>query len=401
MANQMREPDYQAAEEANPYLDKSKPYPLEGILVVDLTHVLSGPTSTRMLADAGARVIHVERSGSGDDTRSMGPYLSDGSSEYFRIANAGKESIALDFKDPDDFALLKRIISKADVVVENFRPGVMTRLGIAPDDLVAENPQLIVASVSGFGQYGPMSKQAAYDTIVQALSGIMDATGAEDGPATRVGTSISDIVAGIMAYGAITTALVARERTGKGTTIDVSMLDATFSLLAQELMSTLGPHEVPHRIGNRHPYIYPFDTFECADQPLAVCCGNDHLWGQLCDALGHSEWTGDSYFATNDLREQNWKLVKESLESVLKTDEAAHWEKLLQEAGIPVGVVLNVDQTRRLPQIIARGMVKALPDGREVIGTPLKYGTWNSWGAKADSPDLDADGNRIRAEFAE
>ncbi len=401
MADQMREPDYQAAEEANPYLDKSKPYPLEGILVVDLTHVLSGPTSTRMLADAGARVIHVERSGSGDDTRSMGPYLSDGSSEYFRIANAGKESIALDFKDPDDFALLKRIIAKADVVVENFRPGVMARLGIAPDDLVAENPQLIVASVSGFGQYGPMSKQAAYDTIVQALSGIMDATGAEDGPATRVGTSISDIVAGIMAYGAITTALVARERTGKGTTIDVSMLDATFSLLAQELMSTLGPHEVPHKIGNRHPYIYPFDTFECADQPLAVCCGNDHLWGQLCDALGHSEWTGDSNFATNDLREQNWKLVKESLESVLKTDEAAHWEKLLQEAGIPVGVVLNVDQTRRLPQIIARGMVKALPDGREVIGTPLKYGTWNSWGAKTDSPDLDADGNRIRAEFAE
>lgn len=394
------EPNYRGQEIHNPHLDPNKPYPLAGLLVVDLTHVLSGPTCTRMLADAGVRVIHVERTGNGDDTRSMGPYLDDGSSEYFRIANAGKESITLDFKDPDDFALLKRMIAKADVVVENFRPGVMARLGLDPEELVKTYPRLIVVSISGFGQYGPMSSQAAYDTIVQALSGIMDATGAQDGPATRVGTSISDIVAGIMGYAAITTALVARDRTGKGTTVDVAMLDTTFSLMAQDLMTALGPHQVPHRIGNRHPYMYPFDTFACQDQPLAICCGNDHLWSLLSNALGHPEWVEQANFKTNDLREANWQAVKKALESVLKTDLAENWRDKLEEAGVPVGIVLNVDQTRRLPQIIERGMVKALPDGREVIGSPMKFGTWNSWGAKVDSPKLDAQGDEIRREFS-
>lgn len=400
MTQAQREPNYREQEIHNPHLDSNKPYALAGLLVVDLTHVLSGPTCTRMLADAGARVIHVERKGSGDDTRSMGPYLADGSSEYFRIANAGKESISLDFKDPDDFALLKRMIAKADVLVENFRPGVMARLGLDPEELVKEYPRLIVASISGFGQYGPMSKQAAYDTIVQALSGIMDATGSQDGPATRVGTSISDIVAGIMGYAAITTALVARERTGQGTTVDVAMLDTTFSLMAQDLMTALGPHQIPHRIGNRHPYMYPFDTFACQDQPLAICCGNDHLWSLLSNTLGHSEWIDQANFKTNDLREANWQAVKDALENVLKSDLAENWRDKLEAAGVPVGIVLNVDQTRRLPQIIERGMVKALPDGREVIGTPMKFGTWNSWGAKVDSPQLDAQGEAIRQEFS-
>ncbi|WP_296113343.1 CaiB/BaiF CoA-transferase family protein [uncultured Limosilactobacillus sp.] len=400
MTQARTEPNYRGQEIHNPHLDPNKPYALAGLLVVDLTHVLSGPTCTRMLADAGARVIHVERKGSGDDTRSMGPYLADGSSEYFRIANAGKESISLDFKDPDDFALLKRMIAKADVIVENFRPGVMARLGLDPEELVKEYPRLIVASISGFGQYGPMSKQVAYDTIVQALSGIMDATGSQDGPATRVGTSISDIVAGIMGYAAITTALVARERTGQGTTVDVAMLDTTFSLMAQDLMTALGPHQIPHRIGNRHPYMYPFDTFACQDQPLAICCGNDHLWSLLSNALGHPEWIDQANFKTNDLREANWQAVKDALEGVLKSDLAENWRDKLEAAGVPVGIVLNVDQTRRLPQIIERGMVKALPDGREVIGTPMKFGTWNSWGAKVDSPQLDAQGEAIRQEFS-
>lgn len=217
-------------------------------------------------------------------------------------------------------------------------------------------PRLIVASISGFGQYGPMISQAAYDTIVQDLSGIMDATGAQDGPATRVGTSISDIVAGIMGYAAITTALVARDRTGKGTTVDVAMLDTTFSLIVQDLMTALGPHQVPHRIGNRHPYMYPFDTFVCQDQLLAICCGNDHLWSLLSNVLSNPEWIEQADFKTNDLREANWQAVKDALESVLKTDLAENWRDKLEEAGVPVGIVLNVDQTRRLPQIIERGM---------------------------------------------
>lgn len=281
--------------------------------MVDFTYVLSGPTCTRMLADAGARVIHVERK-TGDDTRHMGPYLADVSSEYFRICNAGKESIALDLKNLEDHALAERMIAKADVVVENFRPGVMTRLEIDPEEMVKKYPKLIFASVSGFGQYGPWSKQAAYDTIVQAISGLMDATGEPNGKPTRVGTSVSDVVAGIMGYSAITTALYAREKTGKGTTIDVSMLDSTFSLMVQDLMLALGPHEVPHRIGNRHPDMYPFDTFECKDQPIAICCGNDHLWGLLAKALGHEEWINQADFKTNDLREKNWQEVKKVMQ---------------------------------------------------------------------------------------
>lgn len=384
----MSEPNYAKLEASNPHLDKEKPYPLAGILVVDFTHVLSGPTCTRMLADAGARVIHIERK-TGDDTRHMGPYIADGSSEYFRICNAGKESIAL----------AEKMIAKADVVVENFRPGVMARLGFDPEEMVKKYPKLIFASVSGFGQYGPWSKQAAYDTIIQAVSGLMDATGEPNGKPTRVGTSVSDVVAGIMGYSAITTALVARERTGKGTTIDVSMLDSTFSLMVQDLMLALGPHEVPHRIGNRHPDMYPFDTFDCQDQPIAICCGNDHLWSLLSKALDHEEWINQADFKTNDLREKNWQKVKNAMQDVLKTKPAAEWDKILHEAGVPAGLVLNVDKTRRLDQIIERGMVKTLPDGNEVLGSPLKYGTWNSYGLQKDAPKLNEQGEQIRKEF--
>ena len=178
------------------HLDPNKPLALDGITVVDFTRVLAGPTCTRMLADAGARVIKIERPGTGDDTRLMGPYAADGVSEYYRFANLGKESIALNLKDPGDLALVKSMIARADVVVENFRPGVMARLGLDPANLVKQHPRLIVCSVSEFGQYGPMHQQAAYDTVIQAIAGIMDGTGTEDGGPTRVGTSISDILAG-------------------------------------------------------------------------------------------------------------------------------------------------------------------------------------------------------------
>lgn len=383
----------------HPSLDPTKPYPLDGVLVVDLTRVLSGPTCARMLADSGARVIHVERPPDGDDTRSLGPFLADGSSEYFRLANVGKESIALDFNDAGDFALLQRMIARADVVVENFRPGVMARLGLDPAGLVDKHPRLVVASISGFGQYGPMSGEAAYDTIVQALSGIMDSTGFADGPATRVGTSLSDIIAGVYGYAAIMTALYARERTGKGSTVDVAMLDSTFALLEHGLMDALGVNVRPERIGNRHPFMYPFDTFATKDAPLAICAGNDHLWGMLANELGHPEWLQDARFGSNPDRVAHWQDLKGLIEGVLAAETVDVWRDRLRGAGIPVGIVLNVDDTRRLPQIVERGMVKEV-DGREVPGTPMKYGTWNSFGARHDAPALDAQGAAIREEFA-
>ena len=381
------------------HLDPSKPHALEGITVVDFTRVLAGPTCTRMLADAGARIIKVERPGTGDDTRLMGPFAADGTSEYYRFANLGKESIALDLKDPDDLALVRSMISKADVVVENFRPGVMASLGLDPKQLVEEYDQLIVCSISGFGQYGPIHDQAAYDTVVQALSGIMAATGMPDGGPTRVGTSISDISAGVFGYCAIVTALVGRQRTGKGTTVDVAMLDSTFALLEHGLMDALGIHVRPHRIGNRHPFMYPFDTFECSDRLLAITVGNDHLFKVLCDTLSLPDLVTDSRFVSNVDRCTHHAPLKAEMEAVLKTDTAEAWRARLEVAGVPVGIVLNVDDTRRLEQIKARGMVKSV-GGFDVPGTPLKFGRYNSLGTTIPSPALDNRGAALRAEFA-
>ena len=384
----------------NSNLNIDKAYPLEGLLVVDLTHVLAGPTCARMLADGGARVIHVERKDKGDDTRAMGPYLADGSSEYFRIANVGKESIALDFKDPKDFALLKNMISKADVIVENFRPGVMAKLGLDPHVLVKEYPKLIVASISGFGQFGPMSTQGVFDTVIQAVSGIMDSTGTKEGGPTRVGTSISDIAGGIFGYAGILTALYAREVTGKGTTVDVAMLDSTFVLMSQGLMTVLGKGQRIERLGNRHPYMYPFDTFMTSDANPAICTGNDHLFGILAGQLNHTEWVTDDRFNTNEKRSINWKPLKELIEGELKKDTADNWETKLLAAGIPTSKVLNLADTCKMPQIIERGMVKELKDGNMIPGTPLKFSTWNSFGIQADSPSLDEEGKAIREEFS-
>lgn len=203
----------------------------------------------------------------------------------------------------------------------------------------------------------------------------------------------------IHGYAGIVTALYAREKTGMGTTVYISMLDTSFSLMAQGLMSSLGLGERPKRIGNRHPYMYPFDTFMCSDEMVAICCGNDRLWGLLSSCLGHPEWAKDPDMVTNDLREKNWKKVKPLMEGVLSSSSAAEWQKKISEAGVPCGLCLNIDDTRRLPQIVSRGMVKQMPDGQLVLGDPFKYGRWNSYGAKKDAPSYDENGDEIRKEF--
>jgi CoA:oxalate CoA-transferase len=391
--------DDSARSDPHGHLDPTKPYPLAGITVVDLSRVLAGPTCGRMLADAGARVIKVERPGTGDDTRLMGPFAADGSSEYYRFANLGKESIALDLKDPDDHALVKRILAGADVVVENFRPGVMAKLGLDPTKLVEEYPRLVVCSISGFGQYGPLHQEAAYDTVIQAISGIMDATGEPDGGPTRVGTSVADILAGVFGYCGIVTALYARERTGRGTTVDIAMLDSTFSLMEQGLMDALGLNTAPHRIGNRHPSMAPFDTYNCKDQLIAICCGNDRLFATLAQTLGTPELPSDERFKTNVNRCDNQADLKVAMEKVLQTETAATWQERLEHAGIPSSLVLNVDETRKLEQIKVRGMVKDV-GGFTVPGSPMKWGAYNSLGTTIPSPALDDHAAALRAEFA-
>ena len=378
-------------------IQKNKP--LSGILVIDFTHVLSGPFCTMMLADQGARVIKIERAGTGDDSRAFGPFYDDNSSVYFEFINRGKESITLNLKDDNDLNLVKKMLSKADVVVENFRPGTMERLGLAPDVLVKDYPQLIVCSISGFGQTGPMKFEPAYDTVVQALSGLMSVTGFPSGPPTRVGTSISDLSAGLFAYSAITTALVGRQRTGKGTTVDVAMLDGTFALLEHGLMDALAEHIDPQRIGNSHPSIAPFDTYQCMDRMIAICCGNDHLFEKLCETLNLTDAKSDPRYATNEKRMENRDPLKESMESVLKTDSAAVWSSKLQDAGIPAGLVQTATEAEQMDQIKERNMIVTI-GGRDVPGNPIKFGNYDSSCADTSPPALGADSDRIREFFA-
>jgi CoA:oxalate CoA-transferase len=374
--------------------------PLAGLLVIDFTHVLSGPFCTMMMADQGARVLKIEHPGTGDDTRAFGPFYEDGGSVYFEFVNRGKESIALNLKDPEDLRLVKRMISQADVVVENFRPGTMTRLGLDPAQLVSENERLVVCSISGFGQSGPMRREPAYDTVVQALSGLMSVTGFPGQAPTRVGTSISDLSAGLFAYAAITTALVARERTGKGTTIDVAMLDGTFVLLEHGLMDALAEHIDPTRIGNRHPSICPFDTYQCKDRMLAICCGNDQLFQKLCDTLGLPDAKTDPRYATNEKRLENEAPLKIAIESVMGTQNASVWHEKLREAGIPAGPVQTVGEAENMEQLRSRDMVVTIR-GRDVPGNPIKFGGYSSSCATSPPPALNADGDSIRKEFSQ
>jgi CoA:oxalate CoA-transferase len=383
----------------NPHLDPTKLKTLEGITVIDFTRVLAGPTCSMMLADQGARVIKIERPVTGDDTRQMGPFYKNGLSVYYAFPNRGKESIALDLKNPEDLALVKRMIAKADVVVENFRPGTMAKFGLDPESLTKNNPRLIVCSISGFGQYGPMHQYAAYDTVIQAISGIMDATGFPDGPAIRVGTSIADIQAGIYGFCGILSALYAREKTGKGTTVDVAMLDSVFAIMEHGLMDAIGVNITPHRMGNRHPFMYPFDTFMCKNRPTAITVGNDKLFANLCNALDIKNCITDERFTTNVKRCENHVVLKEMMEKALSAKNAEDWCEILEYAGVPCDLILNIEDTRQLDQIKARTMVQEVA-GKMIPGNPIKFGTYYSLASDKPPPDLDADGEKIRSEFS-
>ncbi|WP_347557075.1 CoA:oxalate CoA-transferase [Robbsia sp. KACC 23696] len=372
--------------------------PLSDITVVDLTHVINGPFGTAILADMGARVIKVEPP-DGDDTRRNGPYVDD-KSLYFACVNRGKESIALNLKVDVDRALFLNMVARADVVVENFRPGVMDRLGFSFDTLRQINPRIIYATSSGFGHSGPLSRAPAYDTIIQGMSGLMDATGFNDGPATRVGTSISDIAAGLYLYAGIATALYDRERTGKGAHIDIAMFDATLAFLEHPFMAWAATGEAPPRIGNRHPSMTPFDTFDAKDRPFVLCCGNDHLFTLLCTTLEMPALLVDPRYASNVLRTNNHASLKASLQSTFRTRSAHEWIARLEEAGIPVGPLLDVAEAAALPQTQARKMVVSA-GGLKMPGNPIKLASYPDSDTRPAAPELDQHGASLRREFGD
>ena len=367
--------------------------PLTGLLVVDFSRVLAGPFSTMMLADLGARVIKVEKPDTGDDSRTYGPFL-DGRSLYFARVNHGKESLAADLRSPADLALVREVISRADVLVENFRPGVMARLGLGYDDVRAFNDRLVYCSISGFGHSGPWSQRPAYDAVVQGMSGLMAITGSPDGPPVKPGSPIADLSAGLYAFGGICAAL----RSGIGTHLDVAMYDATVSLLEGAALRWLATGEEPGRIGNAHFAIAPFDTFACADRDITVCAANDLLFGALATALGLPGLLTDPRFATNALRHEHRGALKQLMEQVLSSRPADAWLEALSLAGVPCGPISAVAEAVDSEQAKARQMVVDA-GGVPVPGNPVKLSAFPDAGARAPEPRLDEHGDRIRAEF--
>jgi len=372
--------------------------PLAGLLVVDLTRALAGPFCTMMLAELGARVVKVENPDGGDEARHFEPFAGD-QSAYFLSLNRGKESIALNLKNPADRAVFLALVRRADVVVENFRPGTLDRLGLGCDQLRELNGRLIFASVSGFGQTGPWSHKPAYDVIVQALGGLMSVTGQPGGPPTKAGTSIGDITGGLFTLAGITSALYHREKTGRGTRVDVSMLDGQIAILESAILRYVTSGKVPPAMGNRHPSIAPFQPYATADRPLVIAAGNNVLFGRLCEALEMPEIAADPRFCTNRDRLQHMDALQSVLETVLRRRPAAEWTAVLDKAGVPCSLIHTVADAVEHAQVQARNMIVSA-DGLRMAGNPIKLSDFPDPPTRRGAPRLDADGARIRKELA-
>lgn len=371
--------------------------PLSDLLVIDLSRVLAGPYATMVLTDLGARVIKVERPGAGDDSRHIGPFKDSTAGEpqsaYFASINRGKQSIALDLRDDGDRAVFEALLARADILVENYRPGVMAKLGYGWDTLHARFPRLIYAAASGFGHTGPDSGKAAYDMVVQAMGGIMSVTGWPGGPPTRVGTSVGDITAGLFAVIGIVSALHARAATGVGAFVDVSMLDCQIAILENAVARYAVTGVAPGPLGARHPSITPFAAFACKGGHIVIAAGNDSLWDALLDALDLGHAHGDPRFASNSERTEHADAVAHLLESRLADAGPDHWLGVLEAAGIPCGPLHNVEQALNHRQVRARNMAitTAFPDGTPLLaaGNPVKMSGYDDPPVRAAAPGLD------------
>lgn len=335
---------------------------LENVRVLDLTHVLAGPFCTMILADLGAEVIKVEPP-DGDDSRQFGPFAKDVDgnlqSGYFISINRNKKSVCINLKTEEGKELLRKLISISDVVVENFRPGTMAKMGFSYDKLKEIKPDIIYCSISGFGHDVPQEAQGkpAYDMVAQAYSGLMSITGPMGGPPCRVGTSVGDIVAGHQAAIAILAALWFRERTGKGQRIDISMVDGLVYILENAIVRYTIEGEVPKPLGTAHPTITPFQAFEAQDDWIIIPIGNDSLWAKFCNAIGRPDLIDDPRFKTNPLRTKNRSELIPILQEEIKKKKAGEWFKIFDEFGVPYSPVNTIDKVVSDPVINYRGMI--------------------------------------------
>ena len=373
--------------------------PLSGITVLDLTRVLAGPYCTMVLGQLGARVIKIEGPGHAQDAaRTLGPFVG-GKSLYYAALNYDKESIRLDLKEDGDRAIFEELLGRADVLVENYRPGVMDRLGYGFDALHERHPGLIYAAASGFGHTGPMSQRPAYDMVVQAMSGLMSLTGPLGGDPVRVGVSVGDIVAGLFLTIGINSALYQRRETGLGRKIDVAMLDAQVAILENALTRHLATGEVPGPLGTRHPNIAPFQAFQAAEGQLVVCAGHDELYWHFCDAIDRPELKDDPRFLTADLRRKNTDALEAEVEKTFSTEPASHWLEVLERAKVPCSPVNSVAEVAQLEQVAARSMIRSVADPKigelRMPGNPIKMSGLEEPAAHRAAPELDEDREAI------
>lgn len=332
--------------------------PLDGMKVLDLTRVLAGPYATMLLGDLGAEVIKIEQPGTGDESRNFGPFKN-GFSLYFMSVNRGKQSVTLNLKTERGQSIFKQLLKQSDVLVENFRPGTMKKLGLDYDTLKVEHPSLIYAACSGFGQTGPYAEQGAYDMIIQGMGGIISITGEPGGPPVRVGTSISDITAALFTTIGILSALHHRNRTGNGQFVDVAMLDSLVAVLENAVVRYFATGEPPKPLGARHPAITPFEAFASADGHVIIALGNDTLWAKFCEHVNRQELISDERFRTNADRTENHDELFPILSEIMSQRPTDDWINALGAIGVPCGPINTMDKVVSHPQVQAREIGRA------------------------------------------
>lgn len=365
--------------------------PLEGIRVLDLTRVLAGPFCTMLLQDLGAEVLKVEMPEIGDDARHFGPFK-EGRSLYFVSINRGKRSMTLNLKSDGGREVFRRLVRESDVLVENFRPGVMKKLGFGWDELHALNPRLVYAASSGYGHTGPDSQKPAYDILAQAEGGVMSVTGWPGGAPVRVGCSVGDITAALFTANGIQAALYQREKTGEGQQVDVSMLDCQVAILENALARYQVAGTPPQPLGNRHPTITPFQAYKTTDDYIVVAMGNDNLWSAFCTAVQRPELASDPRFATNRDRTEHIDELNAIMEPLFRERTVDAWNELLDAAKIPHSRINTIDKVMTHPQVLARNMVVEVEDpvaGRvKIAGNPIKMSGFADETTRPRVPEL-------------
>jgi formyl-CoA transferase len=358
-------------------MNEIRPGPLGGVRVLDLTRVVAGPYCSMFLGDLGAEVVKVEQPGAGDDTRGWGPPFAGGESAYYLCINRNKQSLTLDLKSKRAVELLRQLVKAADVILENFRPGTMERLGLGEKELREINPRLIYASLTGFGADGPMSDWPGYDLIVQAWGGLMSITGTPDGEPVKVGVAIIDLVAGLMLGKSITAALFAREKIGVGQRIDTSLLEAEVASLINVGSNYLVGGKVPSRWGNAHPNIVPYQSFQTADGYLVIGVASEVIWKRFCEAIAQKNLINDPRFTDNSKRVENRSELIALLSEIFLQRRNDAWFKLLTDAEVPCAPVQTIDQVFEAPQVLQRDMLIEIDHptaGRvRMAGIPVKF----------------------------